>query len=143
LKFYQGWKTQYRSIYWYASGGTYVQIAFGATTTVSAIQLAQLSNSASNMAFNQFQISFSDDGYSFAYLPLATPTQTTLGSAAFNYSIPNGYITCSFLRVHITGVASPASLTTLATGLSIIEIYGQASSVSYTASQSGFNLLIS
>ena len=123
MRFLIAWTSNYRSIYWYSSAGTYVQIAFGSTTSVSAIQLSQL-GSGSYVPFTSFQVSFSDDGGAFAYLPVANPTSTALGSAAFNYTIPNGYITCSYLRVHIIGVTTPASLLNTPSGLIISEIYG-------------------
>ena len=123
LRFLIAWTSNYRSIYWYSSAGTYVQIAFGSTTSVSVIQLSQL-GSGSYVPFTSFQVSFSDNGAAFAYLPVANPTSTALGSAAFNYTIPNGYITCSYLRVHIIGVTTPANLLNTPTGLIISEIYG-------------------
>ena len=87
--------------------------------------------------FSSFQVSFSDDGVAFAYLPMSTPPSNLLGSAAFNYSIPNGAITCSFLRIHITGVVTPASLNSMPTGLILSEIYGQ-SNTPYASSLTGF-----
>ena len=63
-----GWTTGFRSIYWYQSGATYVQFSFGLMTRVASIQIAQM-NDTQFTTFSKFQISFSNDGISYAYLP--------------------------------------------------------------------------
>lgn len=64
-----GWLTGYRSVSWYKSGSTYLQISFGDLARITSISLKQLPNSPSYTLFNKFRLSFSNDGLSYAFLP--------------------------------------------------------------------------
>ena len=44
--------------------------------------------------------------------------------AEFNYSIPNDYIDCRFIRVHLKDIAFPTDLQFKQSGLKIFEIIG-------------------
>jgi hypothetical protein len=69
-------------------------------------------------------VSFSNDGVSYAYLPeVLFPNAAS--SASFTYSMPNQYITCYYLRIHLTNVANTADLSSKTSGLIIGQIYGQ------------------
>ena len=48
---------------------------------------------------------------------------TSLGTQ-FTYIIPNNYIDCYFLRMHLTDVVNRTELLTKTTGFAIVEIYG-------------------
>ncbi len=64
-----GWLTGYRSVSWYNSGSTYLQISFGDLARITSISLKQLPNSPAYTLFNKFRFSFSVDGISYAFLP--------------------------------------------------------------------------
>ena len=59
--------------------------------------------------------------------------------ATFDYNIPNRYIDCTHLRIHILDVPIRANLNTKQIGLKIMEIYGETLNTSVT--QSGFFFL--
>jgi len=42
-----------------------------------------------------------------------------------NYKIPNDYIDCKFLRIHITDVYFPSDLASKTTGFILNEIFGE------------------
>lgn len=59
-----------RGVRYLASGATYVKIAFGDSVTIAAIELGQLpGNYSTSLTFTQFQVSFSQDDVTYAYLP--------------------------------------------------------------------------
>ncbi len=64
-----GWLTGYRSVSWYKSVSTYLQISFGDLARITSISLKQLPNSPTYTLFNNFRLSFSNDGLSYAFLP--------------------------------------------------------------------------
>ena len=63
-----GWQTGYRSLSYYQSGATYITITLGNSTIISKIKLTRLTGSTF-VAFSSFQVSFSDDGSAYAFLP--------------------------------------------------------------------------
>ena len=77
-----GWTTGFRSIYWYQTASTYLTVAFGNVTVVTSVLLVQLSANGYTTPFSKFQISFSDDGISYAFLPEVSVPVTT--SACFD-----------------------------------------------------------
>ena len=68
ITIFEGWTTGFRSIYWYQSGATYVQFSFVSMTRVASILMGQM-NHTQFTTFSKFQISFSNDGVSYAFLP--------------------------------------------------------------------------
>lgn len=119
----KGWTTGYRSIYWYKSGATYIKIAFGYSTVVSSILLTQLAANGYTTPFSSFKISFSNDDISYAFLPEVYFPNPVSGSS-FTYTLPNKYITCFYLRIHLTNIVTPADLSTKTSGLIIGQVYG-------------------
>jgi hypothetical protein len=104
---------------------TYVTIEFEKKYRITSIQLSQLPNQSGFTPFLSFAISFGDDGFAYAFLPKVTASSTTLGTS-FTYTIPNGYIDCKYLRIHLTDVVTRSDLSTKTSGIILNEIYGSA-----------------
>ena len=118
-----GWTTGYRSIYWYKSGSTYIKIAFGYSTIISSMLLTQLPANGYTTPFSSFKISFSNDDISYAFMP-EVYFPSPLSGASFTYTLPNKYITCYYLRIHLTNIVTPSDLATKTSGLIIGQLYG-------------------
>ncbi|CAF0786583.1 unnamed protein product [Brachionus calyciflorus] len=118
--FTTGWTFGYRSNQWLISHGSYITISFVDTAKVSQITFQQLSSDA---IFRKFRVAFSNDNLAYAHLPESSTT--TLAGQEFTYSMPNKFITCKYLRIYITDVATPADLETKKTGFIIKEIKGE------------------
>ena len=98
--------------------------------------------------FSAFKISYSVDGESYIFLPEVITQikfewlitcfflinlkfqQYYLANSSINviYNIPSIFVTCRYLRIHITNVFTPSDLLTKTTGLIINQIYGNSSS---------------
>ena len=102
---------------------TYVTIEFAKRYRITSMQLSQLPNQATFTPFLSFAISFSDDGFAFAFLPKLNANSVSLGTS-FVYTIPNGYIDCKYLRIHLADVVTRADLSNKTTGVIVNEIYG-------------------
>ena len=102
---------------------TYVTIEFANRYRITSIQLSQLPMSSTYTPFLSFALSFGDDGFAFAFLPTVYATSTSLGTS-FVYTIPNGYIDCKYLRIHLVDVVTRADLISKTTGVIVNEIYG-------------------
>ena len=102
---------------------TYVTIEFAKRYRITSMQLSQLPNQATFTPFLSFAISFSDDGFAFAFLPKLNANSVSLGTS-FVYTIPNGYIDCKYMRIHLVDVVTRADLSTKTTGVIVNEIYG-------------------
>jgi hypothetical protein len=65
----KGWLTGYKSIKWYTNGSIYLKINFLGLIRINRLSLKQILNRNDTIRFSYFQISFSTDGVSFAFLP--------------------------------------------------------------------------
>lgn len=139
-----GWKTEYKPHQFYTSGSCFLTIAFGNLTHITKLTITQYFSTAITTPFSKFQIAYSNDNVSYAYLPeviffyssflfMKVKIFIFFKKASypvaqiptpFTYAIPNGYITCRFLRIIVTGIATPSDLASKVTGLVINEIYG-------------------
>lgn len=120
------WRVGYRSYYWLQSGGTYLKIALGDVTKISMLTLSQLPyNTLPYVPILKFQVSYSEDDVSYAFLSETNVTSLQY-DVSFNYTLPNDFIECAYLRIHIKDVANRTSLFNRETGLRVKEIFGQA-----------------